>query len=135
MNLIVLYVMTLAVFVSLNLTMLKAIFLPLFEQRLGDELLGTPRLFPAIAFYLMYPMAILYFVSLSATATEGDLRDAFVDGCLLGLLAYGTYDATSYATLRRWSARMMILDAGWGAFLTGSSAVAGLWMTALFGFR
>ena len=45
---------------------------------------------------------------------------------LLGLLAYGTYELTNYATLRDWSIEQVALDMIWGGLLTGVSAWAGV---------
>lgn len=56
---------------------------------------------------------------------ERSWRRAAINGALLGLLAYGTYDMTNLATLKDWPLAMGIVDIGWGSLLTGSSALAG----------
>jgi uncharacterized membrane protein len=52
-------------------------------------------------------------------------RTALVLGLLLGLLAYGTYDMTNLATLRRWPVALALVDMTWGSLLTGRAATAG----------
>jgi uncharacterized membrane protein len=55
-------------------------------------------------------------------------------GALLGILAYGTYEFTNFATLRAWSPSMVMIDVTWGAVLTGVSAWAGVVITrTIFG--
>ena len=59
---------------------------------------------------------------------------ALIGGVALGLLAYGTYEFTNYATLKDWHPSMVITDALWGTVLTGVSAAGGVWATrAIFG--
>lgn len=128
MTTLYLYLATLAVFVAFNLIALRLFLLPLFEQQMGNELLSTPRVAPAVAFYLLYPAGILYFASYPALRNDVSLGQIFLEGALFGMLAYGTYEATNYATLRRWSSRMMMLDVSWGATLTGLSAAVGAWL-------
>jgi len=80
---------------------------------------------PAAVFYLFYVGGIIWFASLPALAS-GQPSQAFVAGFILGLLAYGTYEFTNFATLRGWSAQMVAVDVTWGAVLTGTSAWAGV---------
>jgi len=58
---------------------------------------------------------------------------ALIGGALLGLLAYGTYEFTNYATLRDWSAQQVAVDTIWGGVLTGVSAWAGVMITRAVG--
>ena len=44
----------------------------------------------------------------------------------MGLMAYGTYELTNYATLRDWSIEQVAVDMIWGGVLTGVSAWAGV---------
>ena len=54
---------------------------------------------------------------------------ALVGGIALGLVAYGTYEFTNYATLRDWSFEQVAVDTIWGGILTGFSAWAGVVIT------
>ena len=74
---------------------------------------------------------ILWFVSLPALR-QGDPIAALIGGALLGLLAYGTYEFTNYATLRDWSLEQVIVDTLWGGFLTGIAAWAGVMVGRTF---
>ena len=45
-------------------------------------------------------------------------------GALLGLVVYGVYDFTNYATLRQWPFVLTLADTAWGAVASAAAAVA-----------
>lgn len=51
-------------------------------------------------------------------------KDAMMRGALVGLVIYGVYDATNFASLDRWTLKFSIMDTLWGTIL--SAAVAGV---------
>jgi uncharacterized membrane protein len=64
---------------------------------------------------------------------NGRWQTALVQGAILGLLCYATYDLTNFATLKIWSLKVTLLDILWGTVLTGSASLAGYAATnALF---
>ena len=83
---------------------------------------------PAAIFYLFYVGGVLFFASWPAFSS-GNPTQALMAGALLGVLAYGTYEFTNFATLRAWSPTMVMIDVTWGAILTGVSAWAGVVIT------
>lgn len=127
---VVLYLSTAFVFLALDAVMLKSVLRPLFEGHIGDWLLADFRWGPAAVFYLFYIGGVLWFVSMPALRADAPVQ-ALMGGALLGLLAYGTYEFTNYATLRLWSPQMVAIDLTWGAILTGVSAWAGVTITRL----
>ena len=91
-----------------------------------------PKMGAAAIFYLFYIGGIIWFASIPALAS-GQPSDAFLTGSILGLLAYGTYEFTNFATLRGWSIQMVAVDVVWGGLLTGMSAWIGvLLLTTIF---
>ena len=96
----------------------------LYRPQLGDLLLEEFRVGPAVAFYVLYLFGVVHFATMPALK-EGGWQKALLNGALLGLVAYGTYDLTNQATLRHWPGLVTTLDLTWGACLTGLSAVAG----------
>ena len=133
MQILTLYLTTAVVFLALDIVMLKRVLFPLFSSNLGDWLLDDPRMGPAAIFYLFYVGGVLFFASWPAF-NSGNPTQALMAGALLGLLAYGTYEFTNFATLRAWSPTMVMIDVTWGATLTGVSAWAGVVITrAIFG--
>ena len=133
MQILTLYLSTAVVFLALDIVMLKRVLYPLFSSNLGDWLLEDPRMGPAAIFYLFYVGGVLFFASWPAFSS-GNPTQALMAGALLGVLAYGTYEFTNFATLRAWSPTMVMIDVTWGAVLTGVSAWAGVVITrAVFG--
>ncbi|MGI3163336.1 DUF2177 family protein [Pseudooceanicola sp. 200-1SW] len=132
MQILTLYLITALVFLGLDAVMLKTVMRPLFETRLGDQLLEEPRMLAAALFYMAYVGGLLYFVSLPALEA-GRPWQALLNGALIGAMAYGTFEVTNYAVLRAWSPVMVAVDMTWGTVLTGVSAALGVWATrALF---
>ncbi|WP_417259303.1 DUF2177 family protein [Celeribacter sp.] len=128
LQLLTLYLSTALVFLGADAVFLKNVMRPVFERHIGDWLLDEFRILPAAVFYLFYIAGVLVFVSVPALA-GGSLFAVAAKGALLGALAYGTFEFTSYAVLERWSAEMVIVDVAWGAVVTGLAAVAGVIIT------
>ncbi|RYH11202.1 DUF2177 family protein [Tropicimonas sp. IMCC6043] len=125
MTFLVLFLATGLIFLALDAVMLSFVLRPLFESQLGDRLLEEPRLLPAALFYFLYMLGVMHFVSLPALRA-GTPMTALTQGALLGLVAYGTFELTSHAVMRDWSAAMVATDMTWGAVVTGISAWGGV---------
>jgi uncharacterized membrane protein len=95
----------------------------LYRPQLGALLAHEFRVGPAIAFYALYLFGIVYFAAAPALK-EGGWSKAALNGALLGLVAYGTYDLTNQATLIHWPVMVTMLDLVWGALLTAVSAIS-----------
>jgi uncharacterized membrane protein len=50
-------------------------------------------------------------------------------GGALGLVAYGTYDLTNYATLKNWPLTVTLVDLTWGAAVTAAGATIGYFIS------
>jgi uncharacterized membrane protein len=131
MTYLTLYASTALVFLILDVVMLRKVLYPMFSSNIGAIMLEDPRMGAAAAFYLFYIAGVLWFVSIPALAA-GVPFQAFITGCILGVLAYGTYEFTNFATLRDWSVQMVMVDVVWGAVLTGTSAWVGVMITKAF---
>ncbi|WP_290686909.1 MULTISPECIES: DUF2177 family protein [unclassified Haematobacter] len=125
MQTLILYVITVIVFLGLDSLGIRFLIRPVFEQHVGHLLAQPLRLVPAALFYMAYVAGLLWFVSLPALRQEAPLQ-ALWGGMILGFLCYGTYEMTNYATLADWSVRQVVIDGLWGTFLTGFSAWAGV---------
>ncbi|AUH33013.1 DUF2177 family protein [Paracoccus tegillarcae] len=125
MQIIILYAATLVIFLLIDIIGITQIIRPVFERHVGALLADPFRMLPAALFYSAYIVGVLYFVSVPALA-EGRPIKALVGGALIGLMCYGTYEFTNYATLRDWSMQQVVIDTLWGGFLTGFSAWAGV---------
>ena len=122
---LLLYAVTAAVFLVLDMIGIRYLIRPVFDRHVGHLLADPLRLLPAGAFYLAYVVGVLWFVSIPALKESAPLA-ALVGGVFLGLMCYGTYEMTNYATLADWSMEQVVIDTLWGGFLTGLSAWAGV---------
>ena len=127
MTVIALYGVALVVFLAIDVVWLKAVALPLFERHIGPLMRDKPDLLVAGLFYAVYVAGVVYFAAWPGSAA-GSPGLAFLNGFILGLVAYGTYEATNMATLKGWAWSMLVTDTLWGAVLTGLSAGAAVWL-------
>lgn len=125
MSLLVLIIVTGAIFLIADAIMLPKVIKPLFERHLGDSILKSPRAVPATLFYFLYLAGMVWFAGWPALQTGSPLL-ALVNGALLGLVAYGTYELVSWTVMRRWHPSMVATDITWGTVLSAVSAWAGV---------
>ena len=126
MTLAILYVATFAVFLVLDGLMLTLVMKPLFTRHIGPLMAEPLRMAPAALFYAGYIAGLLYLVSVPALKTGAPV---LIPAAVIGAMAYGTYEFTSYAILRDWHWSMLVTDTVWGTVLTALSAWAGLAIT------
>ena len=119
---LVLYLVTLAVLVGLDVLYLGVFAKGFFAAQVGD-MMGDVRPGAAVLFYLVYVAGVLIFVSGPAAATT---RSTLLYGALFGLFCYATFDLTALALLRNWSWPVAFVDVSWGAVVTAVSSTAGL---------
>lgn len=112
------------VFLIADAIMLGFILGPIFHAHLGETMLDGLRLGPAIGFYLLYMAGVTYFAGVPALQ-GGSAMPALINGAVLGLVAYGTYELTSWTVMRDWHPQMVVMDMAWGAVLSGVSAYIG----------
>ena len=70
MTLIILYVLTFAIFLGLDFLGLSYLIKPVFSRDIGPLLLESFRLAPALVFYAFYIAVLLYFVSWPAVVQD-----------------------------------------------------------------
>lgn len=128
MSALILYWSTAAVFLGLDILGLRYLLYPIFSRHIGHLMAEPPRMGPAAVFYLAYIAGLTWFVSAPALAAD-DPTAALWAGAALGVLCYGTYEFTNFATLTDWSLEQVVVDCVWGAALTAVSAWAGVVIT------
>ena len=77
----------------------------------------------AILCYFFLIFGLYYFI----------LREhkSIFDAMLLGFVIYGVYDTTTYAVLKKWKLKLMIMDTLWGGALMGLTT----WLTYKFSIK
>ncbi len=123
------YVSTLLVILVLDALWLGVLMSPTYKQLLGSLMRDKPLLAPAAAFYVLYALGVVVLAVWPGVATGGVWRSLGY-GAMLGLVAYGTYDLSNWATLVGWPPLLVFIDIFWGVFLTAIAAAVGTWATS-----
>ena len=125
-----LYVITLIVFILIDMVWLGVVAKGFYRKHLGPFM--TPKVvWPAAAlFYLLFIAGLVIFVVRPALA-GGEPLHALGLGALFGLIAYATYDLTNLATLKGWPLVVTVVDLAWGTVLGGAVS----FLSALIGQR
>jgi uncharacterized membrane protein len=87
-----------------------------YHNRVFAELQGQPlqvRIIPAMIVYLLMIVGVWFFAVSPATSWT----DAAGRGALIGVIMYGLYDMTNYATLTNYPLEYAVSDMMWGTFL------------------
>lgn len=101
------------------LTMMASTYRRLF----GEQLLEHFRIAPAVAFYVLYLAGVIVMVVAPALDSDAGYPTVAARGAMLGLMAYGTYALTNYATLKVYGGQLAAMDLVWGPVLTAATAV------------
>lgn len=75
---------------------------------------------PAILLYVLVVVGIAVFVL--PRAAGGPLWQVAAWGALFGLIGFGVYDLTNYATINNWPLALTVVDMAWGAFVCATVA-------------
>ena len=87
------------------------------------------RLGPALVLYPLIILGLQLFALPRATA--GVLWTSTAWGGLFGLIGYGIYDLTNYATLTHYTLRMTAVDMAWGFVLSAATATVMAWVAGV----
>ena len=121
---IITYLSVTTIFLFIDIIWLSQSFSYIYQPNIGELLRENIIIFPAILFYIIYPLGVTILVALPSLE-KVLLKTIFINGFVLGVIAYGTYNLTNMATLEGWSAKVVIIDMIWGGFLTGVSVLLG----------
>ena len=122
MRIPVLYLISTVIFFELDMLWIGLVAKNFYREKLSFILSDKVNWPAAIIFYLIYIGGILFFVLLPALR-EHNWLTAVVNGAVLGLLCYATYDLTNMATISGWPLMIVIVDMLWGMILTASVSV------------
>jgi len=124
MSMVAVYLAIAVPFLLIDMVWLKVMGERVYRPTLGDILLSQPNPWPAVLFYLVYPLGLMGFAVLPAHQ-DGSLIRALVTGLMFGFFTYATYDLTNQATLRNWTTILTVADVLWGAVLAACCACSG----------
>lgn len=123
LTLLKLYLLTVPVFLLVDLVWLGIVARGFYRTGLGHLLSPTVNWPAAIVFYLLFIAGILYFAVVPAL-TADSLGRAVLNGLLFGFFTYMTYELTNLATLPSWPLKVVLVDIAWGMALSATVAAA-----------
>ena len=91
---------------------------PMYKQEISS--LMALKIPPALLFYVIFLMGLIFFVV--NPNQDNTLLNVFLIGAFFGLVTYGTYDLTVYASMNIFSLKLVVADILWGMFLSGAVA-------------
>ena len=105
---------------------LDFIYITTILQKFQDQIITVQRVvmqfkpLGAVICYILLILGLYYFI----LRNKRPVYEAF----FFGLVIYGVYDSTNYATLKKWSPSLAIMDTLWGGVLMASTT----YLTYLF---
>ena len=120
------FAIALIFFCIIDFAWINYVAMPLYKQELPG--LMELKIIPAVLFYVIFLLGLIFFV---INPNHGNtLVNVFMIGAFYGLVTYGTYDLTVYATMNIFSLKLVVADILWGMFLSGSVATLTVFTTA-----
>ena len=109
------FAIALIFFCIIDFAWINYVVMPIYKQELAG--LMELKIIPAVLFYVIFLLGLIFFVINPNQSSS--LFNIFMIGALYGLVTYGTYDLTVYATLNIFSLKIVITDILWGMVLSG----------------
>ncbi|WP_031299100.1 DUF2177 family protein [Lactococcus cremoris] len=116
MNFIKPFIISGIIFLVLDICWLFFANKKIYQTNIGN-LMGDFKIVPAIIFYIIYLVALTFFV-LMPGLEKNSVGYVLFSGALLGLVCYSTYDLTNLSSLKNWSLTVTIIDIIWGTFVS-----------------
>ena len=91
---------------------------PMYKQEVSS--LMELKIPPALLFYVIFLLGLIFFVV--NPNQDNTLLNVFLIGAFFGLVTYGTYDLTVYASMNIFSLKLVVADILWGMLLSGAVA-------------
>ncbi|MEK4242064.1 DUF2177 family protein [Janibacter sp. CX7] len=117
------YVVAAVIFGVLDYLWLGVIARPVYEEHLGDWLADSPNMVAALAFYAIYVFGMVW-LAITPALAQGSWVTAVLNGAVLGLVAYATWNLTNLAVLDGYPSGSVLYDLAWGT--VGTAATCGL---------
>ena len=111
------FMITFAVFMTIDLIWLGVVAKKLYNKYLGYIMAKNINWLAAIIFYVIFVIGLLLFVIYPAMAKDS-IQYLILYGMAYGFITYATYDLTNLATLKDWPIEITIIDLIWGTTLS-----------------
>jgi uncharacterized membrane protein len=113
------YWLSMSLFLAVDAVWLSIMTPLVYQPALESIISESPRLLPAMSFYIAYAIGIVILIVKPSLQMKSSVRQALKKGVVFGMLAYGTYELTNFATISAWPVHIVILDILWGGLITG----------------
>ena len=127
---IILWIAAAVLFLAIDMVWLLWLGRSIYVTEIGEILRQPPNMAAAGAFYILYVTGLMVMVIWPAFQAQS-VQQALLQGAILGLIAYGTYDLTNLAVMKGFTTKIAIIDMVWGMVLTGAVSA----LTVLIGTR
>jgi uncharacterized membrane protein len=118
-----LYLLTIPVFFAIDIVWIGFIAKDFYRRQLGYLMRAETNWLGALIFYLIFIIGLLIFGVLPAL-DKGSWQHAVIYGGLFGFFCYATFDLTSYALIRDFPLKVVIIDLLWGTALSAAVSAA-----------
>jgi len=112
-----LYLIAFPIFLGIDLVWLGVISNSFYQQQLGSLISEDVNWIPAIIFYLLFIVGLVFFV-IKPGLEKKSLKNTILNSSIFGLVTYATYDLTNLATIRDWPLLVTVVDLLWGVFIS-----------------
>ena len=120
------FFIALAFFCIIDVFWIYFVATPMYKQEVAS--LMELKIAPAIMFYIIFLLGLIFFVINPNLSNK--LLNVFMIGAFYGLVTYGTYYLTIYATMNIFSLKLVVADILWGMILSGSVATLTVFTSA-----
>lgn len=117
-----LYLISLSVFLAIDMVWLVFIAKNFYAKQIGFLMAKNPNLVAAFIFYLIFIAGLIVFV-INPALDKKMWTQALLMGAFFGLVTYATYDLTNLATVKNWPLIITIVDLIWGTVLSATVSV------------
>lgn len=121
-NFLKIYLITVPIFFVIDLVWLGVVAKDIYQKHMGHLMRDTPNWPVAVTFYLFFIIGLVVFVINPALQKDSWLY-ALGYGAMFGFFTYMTFDLTSWAVLKDWPWKIVIIDIIWGIALSSSVSV------------
>ncbi len=127
MTIIITYLAMLIFFLVVDALMIFKIIAPMFQSNLSSIMKDNVNYLAAAGFYLFY-VAGIYWFGTNVGIKSGSAFIGASSAAFLGLLAYATYEVTSFSIIKGWTLQMVAVDVLWGGILSCLTALVGIYV-------
>ncbi len=116
------YIVTLVVFVAIDMVWLMWLARPTYMAEMGDILRKQPNMMAALVFYVMFAAGLVFFAVMPGLKA-GSLLHGLALGAALGFVAYGTYDLTNLSVMNGFGFKIAMIDLAWGTCVSAITSL------------